>query len=115
MGEYPIFFQKSQFQFIFSNFRKSKGLSIKDVRSQKGGGLSNANKKGGELRTFWRNFGFFEIYGVSERTEGGEPVRTFFGQGAGSILRDFVGTSCLLRTAPCACSVSYVYLTTNVH
>jgi len=30
-----------------------------------------------------KNSGFFEIYDVSSRTRGVEPVRTFFGQGAG--------------------------------
>jgi len=30
-----------------------------------------------------KNFGFFEIYGVSARTRGVEPVRTFYGQGEG--------------------------------
>jgi len=35
---------------------------------------------------------FFEIYGVSTRTRGVEPVRTFFGQGR-SIFRDFMRTS----------------------
>jgi len=43
-----------------------------------------------------KNFGFFEIYGVSARTRGEEvePVRTFFGQeGRVSIFRDFVRTS----------------------
>jgi len=28
-----------------------------------------------------KNFGFFEIYGVSVRSKGVEPVRTFCGQG----------------------------------
>jgi len=43
-----------------------------------------------------KNFGFFEINGVSARTrdEGSfEPVRTFCGQGEGSIFHDFVRTS----------------------
>jgi len=43
-----------------------------------------------DVRTFWcKNTGFFEIYGVPERTrgEGVEPVRT-----RGSIFRDFVRT-----------------------
>jgi len=41
-----------------------------------------------------KNFGFFEIYGVSTRTreEEVEPVQTFSGQG-GSIFRDFVQIS----------------------
>jgi len=42
-----------------------------------------------------KNFGLFEIYGVSARTrrERVESVRTFCGQGGGSIFRDFVRTS----------------------
>jgi len=41
-----------------------------------------------------KNFGFFEIYGVSARIRGVEPVRTFFGQGGrGSSFHDFVRTS----------------------
>jgi len=42
-----------------------------------------------------KNFGFFEIYGVSARNkgEGVQPVRTFSGQEEGSIFRDFVRTS----------------------
>jgi len=48
-----------------------------------------------KFMVFFRNFGFFEIYGMSERTREGErgiePVQTFFGQGKrGSIFRDFV-------------------------
>jgi len=41
-----------------------------------------------DVRTFGaKNFGFFEIYGVSARTRGRrvEPVRTFFGQGGKGI------------------------------
>jgi len=38
-------------------------------------------------------FGFFEIYGMSARTRGFEPVRKFCGQGEGSIFRDIVPTS----------------------
>jgi len=30
-----------------------------------------------------KNFGFFEIYGVSTQTGGVKPVRTFCGQGGG--------------------------------
>jgi len=50
-----------------------------------------------------KNFGFFEIFGVSARTRtipgvrvrtGVDPVRTFFGQGGREpIFRDFVRTS----------------------
>jgi len=57
---------------------RGKGLSIKDVRSQ--GGLSNADifRTRGEVALQMRtsalfvqkNFGFFEIYGVSARTRG---------------------------------------------
>jgi len=42
--------------------------------------LSSADKSSdADVRSFWRkNFGFFEIYGVSARTEGGRgAVRTF--------------------------------------
>jgi len=49
-----------------------------------------------DVRTFWcKNIGFFEVYAVSTRTRGGEPVQTFCGQeGEGqSIFRDFVQTS----------------------
>jgi len=68
------------------------GPSIKDVHSQEGGGLSSANilqTRGGsiQMRTSAlfgaKNFGFFEIYGVSARARGVEPVRTFFGHGEG--------------------------------
>jgi len=46
-----------------------------------------------------KNFGFFEFYGVSVRTRGVEPVRTFFGQGGGG---QFSMILCgrLLWTAP---------------
>jgi len=37
-------------------------------------------------------FEFLEIYGVSARMRGVEPVRTFYGQGKGLIFRDFVWT-----------------------
>jgi len=56
---------------------QDKELSIKDVRSH--GGLSNADSfqtRGGgysdaDVRTFWwKNSGFFEIYGMSVRTRG---------------------------------------------
>jgi len=41
-----------------------------------------------------KNFGSFEIYGVSALTEEGvEPVRTFFGQEERLSFRDFVRTS----------------------
>jgi len=59
------------------------------------GELSSANKGGSsdaDVRLF---VGFFEIYGVSTRTRGGERVeslRTFCGQGE-SIFRDFVRAS----------------------
>jgi len=52
-----------------------KGPSIKDVRSQRGGGLSSADKGGGgvfQMQTSalfsTKNPGFFEAYGVSART-----------------------------------------------
>jgi len=78
------------------------GLSIKDVHSQGertvcpvrifcGQGEGDFFKC--ERLHFWRNnLGFFEIYGVSTRIRGFEPVvRTYFGQGGrGSIFRDFV-------------------------
>jgi len=60
------------------------------VRTRGEGGSSDAGD-----RTFSeKNFGCFEIYGVSARTrgEGVEPVRTFFGQGE-LIFRDFVRMS----------------------
>jgi len=54
------------------------GGSIKDVRSQKGRGLSSADMEEGVLQMWTstlfgaRSFGFFEIYGVSARAgEGG--------------------------------------------
>jgi len=65
--------------------------SIKDVRSQ-GGWLYSAGilRTRGEVfsdadvRSFWRKkFEFFEIYGVSVRTKGFEPVRTFADKGGG--------------------------------
>jgi len=42
-----------------------------------------------------KNFGFFEIYGVSARAmgEGGESVWAFCGHGDGLILSNFVWTS----------------------
>jgi len=41
-----------------------------------------------------KNFGLFEIYGVSAQSRGVEPVQTFCGQGErGSIFRDFVRVS----------------------
>jgi len=39
-----------------------------------------------------RNFGLFEIYGMSARTRGVEPVKTFFGKG-GWVFRDYARTS----------------------
>jgi len=63
-----------------------------------------------------KNFGIFEIYGVSARTrrEGVEPVRTFFGQGGGgSIFLDFVGTSFMdgpLSSSNCDKYYLYCYL-----
>jgi len=57
-----------------------KGLSIKDIRSQEGGGLFSADillTRGGggssdaDVRTFGAKIiGFFEIYGVFARTRG---------------------------------------------
>jgi len=40
-----------------------------------------------------KNFGFFEIYTVSARTRGVDPVRTFCGKGEGSIFLDVVRMS----------------------
>jgi len=48
-----------------------------------------------DVRTFWcKNFGFFELYGVSAQTRRGgfEPARTLCGQGGCSIFRDCVRT-----------------------
>jgi len=81
----------------------SKEPSIKDVRSQgrrrfaKCGHFSD--REGGlHMRTSAlfgaKFFEFFEIYVVSARTRGVEPVQTFCGErGRRSIFRDFVRTS----------------------
>jgi len=47
-----------------------------------------------------KNFGFFEIYGMSVRTRGEEfkPVRTFFGQGGVKLFEILCGR--LLWTTP---------------
>jgi len=45
-----------------------------------------------DVRIFWcKNFGFFEIYGVSERTRGIELVRTLFEQGGGQFFAILCG------------------------
>jgi len=64
-------------------------VSIKDVRSQGEVDLSSVDilRRFVQLRTSAlfgeQHFGFFEIYGVSARTRGVEPVQTFCGQGEG--------------------------------
>jgi len=62
---------------IVDNWYKRE--SIKDVRSQGRGVLQMWTS----ALFSTKNFGFFEIYGVSARTRGRvvEPVRRFFGQG----------------------------------
>jgi len=57
-----------------------RGGGVCPVRIFRGqGGSSDAN-----VRTFWRkNIGFVEIYGVSARDKGVEPVLTFCVQGGG--------------------------------
>jgi len=85
---------------LYMCYKRHKGLSIKDVRSQ--WGLSSADifriRGKGILQmrksTLFsaKNSGFFEIYGGREKREGGrvEPVRTFFGtRGEGSIFPRF--------------------------
>jgi len=65
------------------------GLSIKDVRMR---GLSSVGtfrtreeeSSDADVRTFWcKKLQTFQIYGVSARKRGVEPVRTFCGQGEG--------------------------------
>jgi len=80
-----------------------KELSIKTVRTQRK--LYSMNILRTREKGFFRmmrtsalfgakNFGFFEIYGVSSRIREVEPVRTFCGQGRrGSIFCDFVRMS----------------------
>jgi len=80
-----------------------KGLSIKYVHSQRGGGCpvrTFFDKEGpsdADVRTFWcKNFGFFEICGVSAWTRVGGViylVRTLFGQGGWAIFLNFVRAS----------------------
>jgi len=80
---------------IFVNFLEMnlKEPSIKDVRSQGEGRLvqcvyfaDKRDSSDADVRTFdAKNIGFLEIYGVSARTRGVETVRTFFGNGKGSI------------------------------
>jgi len=66
-------------------------------RPQSGEGCLSSADKGewgssdANVHTFWRKkLWIFEIYGVSARTRGVEPVRTFCEQ---SVFRDFVRTS----------------------
>jgi len=59
---------------------------VRTFFGQVGTGSSDA-----DVLTFCRkNFGFFEIYGMSVLTRGAEPVRI---REEGSIFRDFVRTS----------------------
>jgi len=59
------------------------------THTQRGGGLFSADilrtREVLQMRTF--NFVFFESYGVSTRTGGVEPVRTFLGQGEDNFSR----------------------------
>jgi len=76
-------------RFCLGAIHKRRSQSGKEV------GLSSADK-GVLVRTFWcKKHRFFEIYGVSARTTGVEPVRKFFRQvGSGSqFFCDFVRTS----------------------
>jgi len=65
---------KTLLQLSLQKHNYSKGPSIKDVRSQVGGGLSNSDKGRGFFRCgrphflVQNNVGLFEIYGVSART-----------------------------------------------
>jgi len=74
-----MFLILSKFELHVLNFLGA----VHKVRSQSGG-------RGLQMRTSAlfdaKNFGFFEIYDVSVRTRGVEPLRTVCGQGEGLIL-----------------------------
>jgi len=88
------------FLFVLIRGRPLKTPAIRE-------GLSVADKGGGvlQLRTSAlfcvKNFGFYEIYGVTAWTRKVEPVRTFFGKG-GEGGSQFFSILCgrLLWTAP---------------
>jgi len=76
-----------------NQYRFGKWLSVKP---QVGGSFSSnilrwRGSSDADVRTFWwKNIGFFEIYGMSARTREVEQVRT---RGEESIFREFVRTS----------------------
>jgi len=84
------------------------GLSIKDVRTQREfvqcGHFANKGGRVLQMRIphfLMQNIGFFEIYGVSARTEGEgvELVRTFADKGGGQFFAILCGRH--VWTAPC--------------